>query len=504
MVIDRVAELEAENERLRANEERLQAENAALRGLIEVLEARIARLEREAGRDSQNSGKPPSSDTLADKTDQAQRRQTRAERRRMARVKAKKLSEPKPARKPGKQPGDPGSHLEQVQDPDVVLNHEPDVCRGCGGGLHDAEDIGVESRQIHDLPARKLEVTEHRAHSRRCRCGITTKAGFPVDAKAAACYGPLVRAVAVYLVAGQHVPVARAARLLAEVCGAPVSTGWLAGLTVEAAAGLDGFLEVLRNQLIAEDAIHGDETGARISGARYWFHVACTDLITLLDCHPKRGTGALHDLGVLPFFGGVLVSDGWKPYWSYPGLDHALCCAHLLRELASVAVVARHQAWADGLADLLIAAKTAVDAAIVAGGDGLNPAQLRRYRTAYTKLINAGRRAIPATHRAGTWDRDAHNLLNRFDRQRADIQRHWHNPAVSFSNNQAERDLRMVKLQQKISGCFRTFAGARAFAAVRSYLQTADKHGQPRLTVLTQLFQGHPWIPSPTGPGPVP
>jgi len=480
----------------------LEAENAALRAVIETLEARIAGLERAAGRDSSNSGRPPSSDSLAAKAKQGERREGRAERRRKARAKAKKLSQPKPVRKPGKQPGAPGSTLGYVTDPDEVIDHVPGCCRGCGHDLGDAVVTKVESRQVHDLPVRSLTVTEHRAETRQCGCGVSTKAGFPAPATAAACYGPVLRAVGVYLLVGQHLPVARVADLLKEICGAPVSTGWLASLPTEAADGLDTFVEVLRKELISEDVIHADETGARISGAQYWFHVACTDLITLLDCHPKRGTEAINDLGVLPFFAGVLVSDGWKPYWSYPGLEHALCCAHLLRDLASIAEVAIHRAWADRLADLLIEAKTAVDTAIADGKPGLNQAQLRRFRAAYTKTINTGRAVVPEGHKTGSWDRVAHNLLNRFDRQRADIQHHWHNPDVPFDNNQAERDLRMVKLQQKISGCFRTFTGARAFAATRSYLQTADKHGQSRLTVLTQLFHGQPWIPPLTGPSP--
>ena len=388
---ERTAALEADIERLRT-------ENTALRGLVEVLETRIAGLEREAGRDSQNSGRPPSSDTLADKAKQDDRRKSRAERRREARAKLKKMSQ-EPKRPPGKQPGDPGATLARVADPDVVVEHRPDVCGGCGGGLGHAEVISVEDRQVFDLPTRRLEVTEHRAQVRRCACGVTTKASFPPEARATACYGPLLRAIAVYLMAGQHLPVARVAALLGEVCGAPVSTGWLAGLTTEAGAGLGGFLEVLKAQLIAEDAIHADETGARICGARYWFHVACTDLITLLDCHPKRGKVAFDDLGVLPFFKGVLISDGWKSYWSYSAIEHSLCCAHLLRDLASVAEVDRHQAWADGLAELLVEAKNAVDAAIADGHDGLDRAQLRRFRCAYTKLVSQGRRAVPPATR---------------------------------------------------------------------------------------------------------
>ena len=492
-------------ERIAELERQLEARNqevAVLKAALESLEAEVERLRREQSKHSGNSGKPPSSDTLTQRSEQQQERLSRAERRRRARAKAKKLMGEQPKRRPGKQPGGPGANLAQVAGPDRIVDHRPDRCGGCGGGLADAEVVATERRQVFDLPKRRLEVTEHRAESRRCSCGRTTKAPFPPEAKASATYGPLVRAVGVYLLAGQHIPVARAAALLAQVCGAPVSTGWLAGLTTEAAGGLEGFLAVLRAQLAAEDVLHADETGARISGARHWFHVACTDLLTLLDCHEKRGAEAFEDMAVLPFFSGVLVSDGWRSYWSYDACEHALCCAHLLRDLAAVAQVDRYQRWADDMADLLVEAKKAVEAALAAEEAGLSARQLKALRTRYTRIVKAGYAAVPEGHRAGSYDRDAYNLLRRFDTQRADICRYWANPAVSFDNNAAERDLRMVKLQQKVSGCFRTMAGAKAFCAVRSYLHTARKHGLAHLDVLNQLFQGNPWTPEPAGPAP--
>lgn len=345
--------------------EQLEAENGALRseisGLVaklEALEAELERLRRELGRNSSNSGKPPSSDTLTERAKQDEERLSRAERRRQAREKAKKFFSERVKRRPGKQPGTAGATLRQVDEPDRVQLHLPGQCGSCGQGLQGAEIVGSEVRQVFDLPLRRLEVTEHQAQSRRCNCGVVTKASFPPEAKVPANYGPVLRAVGVYLMVGQHLPVARAAELLAQVCGAPVSTGWLAGLPAEAAAGLSPFLDELRRQLRAEDVLHADETGSRISGARYWFHVACNGLLTLLDCHPKRGVEALEDMAVLPFFSGVLVSDGWRPYWSIEGIEHALCCAHLLRDLASLSGSPRHRYWADGMADLLVEAKT--------------------------------------------------------------------------------------------------------------------------------------------------
>jgi transposase len=480
----------------------LEAQNAALRAAIEALEVEVERLRRDASRHSGNSGRPPSSDTITQRDQQREQRLSRAERRRQARARAKELARDKPKRRPGKQAGEPGAALRQVPDPDRVETHAPERCEACEAALAGAEVTGIERRQVFDLPTPRLEVTEHRAESRRCGCGHTTKAAFPAVARAAAAYGPRLRAVGVYLLAGQHLPVARAAALLAQVCGAPVSTGWLASLGAEASVGLGGFVAALRAQLIAKDVLHADETGARISGARHWFHVACTDLLTLLDCHPRRGVEAFEDIGVLPFFSGVLVSDGWRSYWSYEACDHALCSAHLLRDLASVATCVRHQGWADEMADLLVEAKDAAGAALAEGRAGLDARQLRRLRTRYTKILNRGYGCVSGGHRPGTVDRDAFNLLRRFENQRADIQRHWVKAAVGATNNQAERDVRMVKLQQKISGCFRTVAGAKAFCRIRSYLQTAQKHGFQHLDVLVQLFQGSPWIPEPAGPAP--
>jgi transposase len=491
--------LRTENEALRRAVLEADTELAALKAALAALEIEVERLRRDAGRHSGNSGKPPSSDTITQRRAQNDKRQSRAQRRRAAREKAKKLAE-KPKRNPGGQPGDPGSTLRRIEDPDTVISHVPTCCAGCGTDLRDAEVLDVESRQVFDLPRRSLEVTEHRAETRRCSCGRSTKAAFPSEARATACYGPLVRAVGVYLVAGQHLPVARAAELLSQVCGAPVSTGWLASLASEAGVGLSGFVDWLKATLSAQDVLHADETSARISGAAFWFHVACTDLLTFLDCHDRRGAKALEDMAILPLFQGVLVSDGWKPYWTLHGFEHALCLSHLLRDLASVAESRRHQPWADAMADLLVEAKNTLAEALAADEAGLSARQLKAFRARYNTIVAEGKALVPARHQPGSANREANNLLVRLERQAHEVTRYWSDPAVPATNNQAERDLRMVKLQRKISGCFRTLQGAKDYCAIRSYLQTATKHGQQRLDVLVSLFSGQPWIPSTASP----
>jgi transposase len=484
-----------------ADNNRLSERIAELEALLQALEIEVEKLRRERGRHSGNSGKPPSSDTLAQRNEQKDWRKSRQERRSEARARLKELTAGT-KRRPGKQPGEPGKTLGQTDDPQFTEVHVPEICEGCGAGLARARITGTEIRQVFELPTRRLEVTEHRSEQRTCACGHTTKAPFPTEAKAPTCYDPLVRAVAVYLMIGQHIPVARTARLLSEVLGAPVSTGWLAGLADEAAQGLGGFMTFVKSELISADTMHADETGARVSGASYWFHVACTDLLTLLDCHEKRGVDAFSDIGVLPFFSGVLVTDGWKPYWRIGAFDHALCLAHLLRDLASVSEVWGGGSWADDMADLLVDAKYAIDDAISNGADGISANALKGLRTRYTKVLKWGFSDIPEYHSPGSANREAYNLLVRLENQRDEVTRYWSDARVDATNNQAERDLRMVKLQRKISGCFRTVAGAKAFCTVRSYIHTAQKHGLGHLDVLVQLFKGEPWMPPPLGSSP--
>jgi transposase len=217
-----------------------------------------------------------------------------------------------------------------------VAWHVPDRCGGCGADLAGAPVAGVEARQVFDLPPLGLRVTEHRAERRCCACGATTQAGFPAHACAAACYGPGVRALVAYLWVHQHLPVDRAAQLLADVLGASVATGTLAAVVAEGAAGLEGFVEVVRAGLAAAPVAHFDETGARVAGRLRWVHSASTSLLSLFTLHAKRGKVAMDAAGVLGGFAGVAVHDGWAPYWRYD-VTHALCGAHLPRELEGVA-----------------------------------------------------------------------------------------------------------------------------------------------------------------------
>jgi len=464
----------------------LRAANASLVAANAALQVRVAELEHRLDKDSSNSSKPPSSDGL-DKPSRVERRATERGQR----------------RRPGKQPGAPGAHLAQVATPDQVVERVPGRCGGCGADLAGAAVVGVQVRQVFDLPPLHLAVTEHRAQRRRCACGNVTAAGFPAHARAAACYGPRLRALVGYLCVHQHLPVDRAAQLLADVLGASVATGTLAAVVAEGAAGLEGFVEVVRTGLAAAPVAHFDETGARVAGKLHWVHSASTGLLSLFTVHPKRGKVAMDAAGVLPGFGGVAVHDGWSPYWRYKDIRHALCGAHLLRELEAIACEPG-QGWAAGMAELLVDVKLVADRARAAGAGRVDDEARGRLRRRYQRLVADGQAANPpppATGRRRGQPRrvPAANLLARLDTHRGEVLRSLDDTRVPFDNNLAERDLRMVKLQQKISGCWRTLAGAEAFLILRSYVSTARKQGMNPLVVLRQLFEGHPWLPAPAG-----
>jgi transposase len=475
---------------------RLRAEIVARDAIIATLEARISQLdahvvelEARLRANSSNSSKPPSADGLA----KGPPRPSRAARGAVAR------------RKPGGQPGAPGAHLAQVELPDVVVVHAPGRCQRCGGELADAPMVGAEVRQVHDLPQLGLLVTEHRAERRRCGCGMVTAATFPDGVRAPACYGPGVRAAACYLHGQQHLPVQRTAQALADLVGAEVASGTVAAILGECADGLDGFIQAVRAQLVAAPVAHFDETGARVAGRLHWLHSACTDRLSLFTVHPKRGRQAMDQAGVLPGFQGVAVHDGWSSYGRYQQATHARCNAHHLRELAGVAALPGQRAWATGMAALLIEARWAVQRAVAAGTERLDPRRLDHYRARYQAIIDEGWRANPPARasgaRAGRPRRSkAANLLARLDDHREEVLRFATDFRVPFDNNQAERDIRMAKLQQKISGGWRTLPGAQRFCRLRSYVATARKQQVGVLGALRRVFEGDPWLPAAAGP----
>jgi transposase len=463
--------------------EELRAEVAELRAAVEMLRAENAELKARLGLDSSNSSKPPSSDGY--------KKPTRQQRR----------DEERKVRKAGKQPGARGHRLAPVDNPDEIFIHEPTECHDCGSSLRDGEIVDTEVRQVFDVPPPRVIVREHRARRRRCRCGKTTKALFPAEAINVTCYGPQVRALAVYLVCGHHLPFDRAAQVLSDICGLSVSPGSIVNMVHDAAAGLTDFAVAVREALRNEKVVHFDETGARTAGKLFWVHSASTELLTAYLVHENRGTKAIDEMGIIALhdengeviwtFDGITVHDGWYAYRSYEVI-HQLCNAHHLRELKAVAELLDQQ-WAAEMIDLLRTAKQAIDEAKTNKRRALRADVYLQIVSIYSQLITKGFKANPRQDSRA--QSKAHNLLLRLSEHRDDVLRFTTDFDIPFDNNQAERDIRMVKLQQKISGCWRNPKGAKNFLRVREYLSTARKHSHAAFDVLIDLFTGNCWMP---------
>jgi transposase len=459
-------------------------------------EARIAELERQLGRNSKNSSMPPSSDRFAGEGKQPRRG----------------------GRRPGKQPGAPGAGLQMSGDPDEIIDHVPAACGGCGAGLGGAGDgvsglaaAGFVARQVHDLPERVApQVIEHRLHRVRCGCGHVSTAPAPGQVTASVQYGPRLTALIAYLVVVQHLPYERAVTLVADLCpGLNPSTGWAVTAVARAADALGGANDQIRDLLRRQPVLHADETGTSIAGNRWWLHVACTPTLTAFHLDRSRGRVAVNTFGILASsdptssdptseqaeaFSGTLVHDALSVYDAYTAAAHALCGAHILRELTAAAQAHSQQAWPraaiDALTDLLTAAHTARGQGRTAiPPDVLDPL-LRRWNHA----VRVGLACHPKT--PGRKQSKTRNLLQRLRNRAGQVLAFTHDLTVPFSNNQAERDLRPAKTQLKISGCHRSATGARNWLAIRAYTSTARKNGIHIPTALHDAITGNAWSPS--------
>ena len=445
---------------------------------IARLEAEVAELKRQLGQNSQNSSRPPSSDSPFVKP-------------------APKSLRRKSGRKPGGQPGHPGSTLARVADPDEIVRHEPGPCGGCDADLADAPVVGVERRQEFDLPPMAVRVREHQLIARCCACGVTTCGTAPAGVTAPVQYGPRITAIIVYLYVGQFLSKKRTAQALAELFGTPVSEGTVTAMTRRAADGLDGFLDIVRDRIAGSEVAGFDETGLRVAGSLHWVHCARTDRYTLITCQTKRGKQGIDAAGVLDRFGGIAVHDAWAPYDAYVDVEHQLCCAHALRELHAVAEAAPPDSkwcWATQATDALVAMQRLVAEATAAGAGAVDPEVLATQVHLYRCAAQIG---ITQTAARADAVMKKHNALARrlIDRQ-DDYLRFTTNWRVPADNNGSERDIRMIKLRQKVSGCLRSLTGAKQFCAIRSYLSTAAKHGQQLFDALVMLAEGRPWLPA--------
>jgi transposase len=467
-----------------------QAEKAELQAkLAEVTEAllemsqRVKTLEEHQSKDSHNSHLPPSSDRFS------RQKKTRSLRKRSG-------------KKPGGQPGHQGHALELSETAEEIVRHSLTVCQHCSHDLRQVETLSMERRQVLDLPPPRVQVTEHQAERKRCPdCGQISVASFPEAVSARIQYGTHVGAVAVYLVQQHLLPYQRTSEILSDLLGARLCPATIQTLVERCAAQLHHVEKQIKVALRQAPVIHQDETGLYVVGKRNWMHATSTTRLTHYQVHAKRGTAALDANGILPGYQGTSVHDGWAAYEGY-GCQHALCNVHLLRDLIFVEETTR-QPWAKEMQTVLLDLKTLTDEAKASGLASLPTCVIEQGKTRYRNVLQSGEQANPPevketdTPKRGRRKQSAaRNLLDRFTKHEDAVLAFLLDLAVPFDNSQAERDIRMVKVQQKVSGCFRSWNGAVAFCRIRGYLSTLRKQRLPLLSALQQTLTGHPLLPA--------
>ena len=431
-----------------------------LESRIQQLETRVHELEAKLSKDSSNSSKPPSSDGL--------------------KRKPKSLRE-QSDRKPGGQQGHVGKGLAQVHNPDVIVTHTPTSCTECGSNLEKVQGSCVEQRQVFDIPQPKINVTEYRVEEKKCPCcGEITRASFPENIKGPVQYGDRIRALIAYFSHEHFIPVDRVCEIFKDIFGVPLSPGTCANVDERLFANLEIFEAGLKAHLLAAHVLHFDETGMRCEKKLHWVHVASLQAATFYTMHAKRGQEAMDAANILPKYQGTAVHDHWFPYFAYAQMKHGLCNAHHLRELVFVHEQEK-EAWAQQMYDFLILANKEVDKHAELGS--LPPEMELQIEQDYQQILTEGFAyhaslpSLPTGKRGKTKQRDGKNLLDRLNEKRDCVLRFVQDFSVLFTNNQGEQDIRMVKLRQKIGGCFRVFRGGEIFCRIRSYISTARKQG---------------------------
>ena len=463
---------------------------ALFQATITVLAERIQNLEDQLVQNSRNSGKPPSSDGY----DQPAPRSLRKRHR----------------RKSGGQMGHPGETLKAVEQPDFIKVHRVKECAHCGHPMKGRKAIRHEKRQVFDVPPMQIEVTEHRAEIKACPCcGKETRAQFPSEVSKAVQYGAGLKSQMVYLNAEQHLPLERTCDLLEEVYNHRPSEGTIVVACAEAAQKVEKPNTALREYLVEHEKVaHFDETGMMINGVLNWLHVASTLRLTCYAMHAKRGSLAMNEINILPRFKGKAVHDDLAAYFLYE-LEHGLCNAHHLRTL--LFLLERYpQKWIEPLKDLLLNIKAKVEKAKEKQQTALTARQTNHYAQAYDQLIVQGLRANPPPNennrkpgqRGRLKQSPARNLLLRLREHKQAVLAFMYDFNVPFDNNQAERDLRMMKVKQKVSGGFRSVSGAQNFCQIRGYLSTARKNGMKALAALRLAFDHQPFLPDFVAPLP--
>ena len=455
---------------------------SALVSRLAEVEARLEKLENQQKKNSRNSSKPPSGDGFGKRT---------------------KSLRKKSERPSGGQQGHRGNTLEWCEQVDEVVTHPVNECQGCGASLRSVNALEHEHRQVHELPPLRLQVIDHQVEIKQCLvCGEISRGAFPADVTVPVQYGSGLRGLMVYLMTAQLLPSDRTQEILGEVFGCALSEGTLYNARAQCFEQLAPVEQQIKQRLETAALLHCDETGLRVNRKLWWLHVASTSELTYYFVHAKRGHEAIDEMAVLPTFKGVSVHDGWASYFKY-SCTHALCNAHHLRELRFIAE-RYEQPWTTAMMRLLTTIKTQVDRAKAVGQTALGKAPRLGFKVLYQALLANGFEANPPPtvaadapkKRGRTKQSPPKNLLDRLNLHETAVLAFMDDFRVPFDNNQAERDIRMMKLKQKISGCFRSDEGARQFCRIRSYISTLRKQGLAVLDALKSTFIGNPILPA--------
>jgi transposase len=438
---------------------------------VEQLTKRVEELEGQLAKNSSNSSRPPSSDGLK---------------------KPRVVSNREPSgKKPGGQSGHKGSNLKMSESPTITIEVDHDLCSCCGERIDQQTAREVERRQIVDIPPIVPVVTEYRGTIKDCpHCGGESHAAFPQEVPHGASYGNRVRALCLYLMNQQLIPYERTAEICQEILGVGMSVGTLCGLNESCFELLEEESAAIKQEIANSAVVNFDETGIRCDGKSQWCHTACTEQATHYEMHGKRGRAAMDTIGILPSFTGISVHDHLKAYFGY-SCKHALCNSHHLRELKFVYEEDK-ETWAGKMRELLKKAHAL---------DNPQEEQKADIHRQYDEIIQQGKAyhaSLPEFERrkprarGKPKQRPSKNLLDRLDEYRSEVLLFLSDPHVPFTNNQAERDLRMLKLKQKISGCYRTTKGAKIFCRIRGFISTVRKRGRNIIDDLIRILQRQP------------
>ena len=449
---------------------------------LQTVQARLAK-------NSRNSSTPPSNDGYG----------------KIKRTASLRKSGAKPT---GGQPGHEGHTLSASDMPDHIETHTVERCAHCQALLVGIEAAGYEERQVFDLPAIRIEVTAHRAEIKVCpACDKPSTGPFPAAVTHAVQYGATVKTWASYLTNHHHIPVERTTEVFEDLVQHRVSDATVLKASEQLDRCIAPSTEAVKGMLREAEVLHVDESGLRVTGTLHWLHVACTARLTSYEVHAKRGHEAMEEAGILGAFRGTAVHDHWKPYFTYDACTHALCNAHHLRELRFITEQYR-QPWANDLAELLLEIKAAVEAT-PEPAMSLACWEREAFETRYDHVLQAGFAANPAPvpplegavkKRGRAKQPPPVNLLIRLRDFKGQVLAFMSDFRVPFDNNQGERDIRMVKVKQKVSGGFRTLEGAKQFGRIRGYISTARKHTKNVFEAIREAFDGNPFIPSPETP----